>query len=48
MINAFELGLFSKKQSLEKMLSILREYPSEILTYDFFRFFYWLLIKKDF
>ncbi|MFX1825174.1 glycosyltransferase family 2 protein [Acinetobacter sp. AS5] len=47
-INAFELGLFSKKQSLEKMLSILREYPSEILTYDFFRFFYWLLIKKDF
>lgn len=47
-INAFELGLISKKKSLEKMLGILREYPSEILTYDFFRFFYWLFIKKEF
>lgn len=47
-INAFELGLLSKKKSLEKMIKILKEYPSEILTYDFFRFFYWLLIKKDF
>lgn len=47
-INAFELGLISKKKSLEKMLGILREYPSEIFTYDFFRFFYWLFIKKEF
>ncbi|UNW07077.1 hypothetical protein MOV98_01450 [Acinetobacter variabilis] len=47
-INAFELGLLSKKKSLEKMIKILKEYPTEILTYDFFRFFYWLLIKKDF
>ncbi len=47
-IYAFELGLLSKKKSLEKMIKILKEYPTEILTYDFFRFFYWLLIKKDF
>lgn len=46
-INAFEWGLLSKKKSLEKMLRILKEYPSEILTYDFLRFFYWLLIKKN-
>nr|WP_227504414.1 glycosyltransferase [Acinetobacter sp. YZS-X1-1] len=47
-IYVFELALVSKKKSLEKMIKILKEYPSEILTYDFFRFFYWLLIKKDF
>ena len=29
-------------------IKILKEYPTEILTYDFFIFFYWLLIKKDF
>ena len=47
-INACEVGRISKRESLKNMMKILKEYPSEILTYDFFRFFYWLLIRGSF
>lgn len=45
-INACEFTKSSKIVALKKMLSIVYKRPSSIFTYDMFRFFYWLLIKK--
>ncbi|ATO19197.1 glycosyl transferase family 2 [Acinetobacter sp. LoGeW2-3] len=46
-LNACEVGRLSKKESLKNMFKILKEYPSEILKYDFFRFFYWFFIREN-
>lgn len=46
-INAWEESRISKIKSLKKMINILKVYPSEILTFDLFIFFYWMFIRRD-
>ena len=45
-LKACELCFQSKNEALKNMFGIIRKYPNTLISYDFLRFLYWLMVKS--